>query len=318
MPGFRTHYLFGEKIRKEIGMKHPAIRKYPHSYNLGQQGPDIFFYCPPSHIFYREHLGGHMHKNDTMVFFSALLDGRDRFPTKEARTICDAYIMGFIGHYTLDTTVHPYIHFRTEKLKNIDRPDYVFGIHVLLETDIDAAMLRRYLHKKPSQFSCAKTITLSKKEQTVISLLLSFAIRRAYPTLFASPLHVSFAITCIRLGNRIMHASPDRLKSLIRIFDERLIGNAFLSSLVATDKHRTYLDPCNLRHLKWHNPWQPDDESTESICDMIDRATDSYRNRLSLYKDLILRQPENYFYCRNTLLADLGNKSYDTGLEIPS
>ena len=57
MPGFRTHYLFGRTTREELAGSYPALRKYPHSYNLGQQGPDIFFYCPPSHIFYKEHLG---------------------------------------------------------------------------------------------------------------------------------------------------------------------------------------------------------------------------------------------------------------------
>ena len=316
MPGFRTHYLFGRTTREELAGSYPALRKYPHSYNLGQQGPDIFFYCPPSHIFYKEHLGGHLHKTDTMAFFAALLDGRDRFFTRDAKMICDAYIMGFIGHYTLDTTVHPYVHYRAEKLPNRDRPDYAFGIHVLLETDMDAAVLHRILHRKPSEFHCANTITLSKKEQAVISLLLSFAIRRAYPKLFASPAHVSFAISCIRVVNRLMHDTSGKKKTLVRMLDERLIGNAFLSAIIATDGHRTYDDPCNLKHRTWHNPWEPAITSQEDLYELMERARESYQYRLSLYRDLAVRLPENYFYCRNVLLAELGNKSYDTGLEI--
>ncbi len=315
MPGFRTHYIFGRRQLKETDTIYAPIRNWPHSYDLGQQGPDIFFYSPPSHIFYREHLGAIMHGNDTMAFFSALLDGRDRFITKDARSICDAYIMGFIGHYTLDTTVHPYVHYRTRKIKNIDRFYYSYGIHVLLETDIDAALLDRFLHKKPSEFSCAQTIKISKKEQAVISLLMSFAIRRTYPGLFTSPWHVSLAISCMRNACRLMHDVTGRRKSLVRMLDERLTGNAFFSSLIATDNHHTYEDPCNLRHRKWHNPWDESIISTDSVYDLMKKAGDSFRHRISLYRDAATRLSDNYFYCKNALLSDLGNASYDTGLE---
>ena len=149
MPGFRTHYIFGKSISDKVAKKYPAIIRYPNSYNLGQQGPDIFFYCPPSHIFYKEHLGGVMHSCDTMAFFSSLFEARDRFITHDAKMIADAYIMGFMGHYSLDSTVHPYVHWRACKMKNKRRPNYAFGIHVLLETDMDAHVLKTILHNIP-------------------------------------------------------------------------------------------------------------------------------------------------------------------------
>ena len=317
MPGFRTHYLFGRNTFDSTGGMYEAIRKHPECYNLGQQGPDIFFYCPTAHVFYKEHLGGRLHGSETMAFFSALLDCRDRFLTSDEKSICDAYIMGFIGHYCLDTTIHPYIHYRTKKLKNINRENYVYGIHVLLETDIDAAVLKHYLNKKPSEFSCAKTISVSKREQAIISMLLSFGIRRAYPELYASAFHVSFAITCARLCHRLLHDPSGRKKAFVRFaLDERLIGNAFLSSLIASDFHRTYKDPCNLKHHRWCNPWDEDIASDASVYDLMKQAADDYTRRLALYDDLVERAPESYFYCKNALLADIGNLSYDTGLPI--
>ncbi len=316
MPGFRTHYLFGKLIQTKTSLRYHALHDHPHCFNLGLQGPDIFFYSPPAHMLYTEHLGGHLHHQNTMAFFAALFEGRSRFPTKEFRSICDAYIMGFIGHYTLDSIMHPYIHYRCMKRQNLDRPAYAFGIHVMLETDIDKELLKHYLHKKPSEFHCADTITLTKKEQLVISLLLSFAIRRTYPEFRTSAAHVSFAITCTRIANRLLHDPGNHRKTLLRWWDQFVMHTAFLSPLIATDDHQTYEDPCNLLHRKWRNPWKPSKVSNKDVYAMMKRAGKIFRNRLSLYNDMTNRLPENYFYCMNTLLSELGNRSYDTGLRI--
>lgn len=316
MPGFRTHYLFGRITDSHLGFKYNSIKKHPNVYNLGEQGPDIFFYSPPAHIFFNEHLGGRIHKNDTLAFFSSLFEGRNRFLSREDKQICDAYIMGFIGHYTLDTTVHPYVHYRAKKTSLLDREAYAYGIHVLLETDIDNALVRHFLHENPSDFDAGSTIRLTKREQGIISLLLSFAIKRTYPGLFVSAAHVSLAINCMRTANILMCKSPDKLKSLVRLLDERLIGNAFLSSIIPSDNIKTYTDPCNIRHRLWHNPWAPEIQSTASVYDLLEEAEKIYRQRLSLYHDMMVKLPTSYYYCQNTLLGNLGNLSYDSGLEL--
>ena len=49
MPGFTTHYILGVKAYGELensGLKH-IISKYRWLYQLGLQGPDMFFYNIP-------------------------------------------------------------------------------------------------------------------------------------------------------------------------------------------------------------------------------------------------------------------------------
>lgn len=49
MPGFTTHYLFGVKAYNDLPnnyLKH-VISKYRWLYQIGLQGPDIFFYNIP-------------------------------------------------------------------------------------------------------------------------------------------------------------------------------------------------------------------------------------------------------------------------------
>lgn len=49
MPGFTTHYIFGMKAYNDMPnsqLKH-IVAKYRWLYQLGLQGPDIFFYNIP-------------------------------------------------------------------------------------------------------------------------------------------------------------------------------------------------------------------------------------------------------------------------------
>ena len=72
LPGFTTHYLFGVKAYNDLPnnyLKH-VISKYRWLYQLGLQGPDIFFYNIPilRHRDYRN-VGSHMHEYHVNRFF---------------------------------------------------------------------------------------------------------------------------------------------------------------------------------------------------------------------------------------------------------
>ena len=72
VPGFTTHYLFGVKAYNDLPnnyLKH-VISKYRWLYQLGLQGPDIFFYNVPilRHRDYRN-VGSHMHEYQVNDFF---------------------------------------------------------------------------------------------------------------------------------------------------------------------------------------------------------------------------------------------------------
>ena len=70
MPGFTTHYLFGLNSFREL--EEPdlvsCIRKFPHAFCMGLQGPDIFFYtCRPT--FALPEISGSWHTTKIPVFF---------------------------------------------------------------------------------------------------------------------------------------------------------------------------------------------------------------------------------------------------------
>lgn len=81
-----------------------------------------------------------MHKENTGEFFNQLIIACSTIKELEDYETCNAYIQGFIGHYLLDSAIHPYVYCRVTT-----KPDKeVLGVHFGLETDIDREVLMHY------------------------------------------------------------------------------------------------------------------------------------------------------------------------------
>ena len=77
MPGFTTHYIFGMKAYNDLpnNQLKRIIAKYRWLYQLGLQGPDMFFYYIPvlRHRDYRN-VGSYMHEHHINEFFRCSLN----------------------------------------------------------------------------------------------------------------------------------------------------------------------------------------------------------------------------------------------------
>ena len=115
MPGFTTHYLFGLDTYRHFDnhLLKQTIRSNQTAFSLGLQGPDIFFYFLPSYTIHHNNIGAVAHTDKTGEFLKHLLNSRKLFRSGKERKIAEAYIAGFLGHYTLDTRCHPYIYWKT-------------------------------------------------------------------------------------------------------------------------------------------------------------------------------------------------------------
>ncbi len=322
MPGFTTHYIFGQQAASRL--EQPDVRrilkKYPHCYNLGLQGPDIFFYYLPAYFLTKRNVGNLMHDTSTMAFFSALMDARNLLKTQKARSIADAYIYGFIGHYSLDTVCHPYIYARSRYLQNKDRPAYDFGCHVSLETDIDRTLLWHYHCLRPSQFTPGETIHVPPLQMRILSLLLARAIFKTYPGYFVTPLRIRQAAKFMRLENNWMHDPSGRKKYFVRSVEQLILGHGFISTMIPSDSFVKYKDCMNLRHKKWANPWNPKVGLTLDFYELMEKAGDDFLRRAELYEQCVskdaARSLEDYCAAKNSLLSDLGDCSYLSGFPL--
>lgn len=322
MPGFKSHYLFGRCTLDSFTPNEyeSFIVRYPQSFHIGLQGPDVFFYYLPAWLLHKHNIGNVMHNKDTKRLFLSLIEARNSLLKKDHRLIADAYICGFMAHYTLDCAMHPYIYYRTKNAEHDDKKLYDFGLHVFLETDIDNAMLRHYNHIMPTDFAMGDTIKLSVTEHMVISLLLYKAISMTYPNDKVLLYVIRHALSAMSIEANLMQDPSGIKKKCVRSLERIFVGHAVISAMIPSDTVVRYKDPCNLRHKTWYNPWDKSTERNESVYDLIDDNIPLITERIHYYSKAHTLSKhvseDEKTSSLNKLLESLGNKSYLTGLEL--
>lgn len=321
MPGFVTHYIFGRETYRKLSSSSLKKNIYNNhsAYSLGQQGPDLFFYYLPSYVLEGHNLGSIAHVQESNAFFRGLLRSCLSITNRFDRAVAEAYVAGFIGHYTLDTICHPYVYAMTHY--NGREKDY-FARHAYLETDIDTALLDMKLNRQPCNFYSADTITLTRRQKKVIAKLLYHAYHYAYPELRIRKYTMYLGIFSLPLGLRILHDDTGKRKVLFRLIEKYVLGYPVFSPLVPSDTLFFRTDPFNLRRAKWTNPWDKSLTSSETFFDLYEKAFGTYLRRIEIFSALLssLSDPEQHEQLTRTLLKDYGNRSFHSGLDcsIPS
>ncbi len=316
MPGFATHYLFGRDACRAAASaeQQTLLRHHYGAFGLGLQGPDIFFYYLPSYVLHRHNIGSAAHTQATNAFFFGLLLGYERLSAPEDRAIAEAYLTGFLGHYVLDTTCHPFIYARTHYTGRAK--DY-FARHAYLETDIDCALLHRKLRLSPSGFPAWRTIALTRRQTRVITRLLHSAFRYALPQIHVTRLTIRLGIRSIRLGTRILHDPTGQKKVLFRLTERIFLGYPVFSPLIPSDDLFFHTDPFNLRHALWTNPWDDARTSRESFFDLYEKALSRYLTQLASLRTLLHTQEKSLHEQRlRSFLEAYRNLSFHSGLDV--
>lgn len=325
MPGFTTHYLFGVKAYNDLPgnyLKH-VISKYRGLYQLGLQGPDIFFYNIPilRHRDYRN-VGSYMHDYHVAQFFCSCAREIYEIKSRQQKEQAVSYLAGFICHYVADSICHPYVYGRIQYDTELKSARF-HGLHAELENDIDALLLRKFKDKKPSEFNQAATICLNGQEIQFISRYLSRCINDTYYQISernnfqVTEGMVSRSIYAIRFGGRLLSDPAGKKQNAIRFFERILLRHPVASPKLVTDaKPVGVRKTLNMDHEVWTNPWDPSRASTASFVDL-------YRQTLAKCS-LVYYHLNTIMTCElsdreaacEAFFGELGNYSYHSGLDV--
>lgn len=319
MPGFVSHYLFGQETYKQLRPSHlkHSIQHYHRVYALGLQGPDVFFY----NIFFllrkKENPGSVIHEKKTREFFSYLLKSPAIFMTKQEQDIAKTYIYGFIGHFLLDTTCHPYVYARSHYNDLKDNPAY-FGKHIYLESDIDTKLLWHFQKKHPSEFHQSETIAITKNSVEIISSVLHYTISHTFPQLKLSRKEISFSIHCMQRGTKLLYDQHGHKKRIVRSLESLYPGYPMVSPMIQNDTLCFFKDPCNEKHISWSNPWQPSSVSQKDFYELFAEAKKKYARLLNQVSDFFstTHTPAEKQIALTLLCDALGNGNYHCGFSL--
>lgn len=324
MPGFTTHYIFGMKAYNDMPftpLKH-TIAKYRWLYQLGLQGPDMFFYNIPilRHRDYRN-VGSYMHEHKVNAFFECCLRRIGTIRSRQQQEEAISYLAGFINHYIADSICHPYVYGRIGY--PVDAPTSMHhGMHAHLENELDAILLWKYKKKKPSEFNQTATICLNGQEIQFISHFLASCINETYyPITYrnnfqVTPAMVHRSIWALRFGCRTLSDKNGKKKIGIAQVESIFVNHPVASAKMVTDSVTDYRSSCNLNHEAWGNPWDPTRVSTASFVDLFHETLDKCSRVYALLNSAITDNMPLDKQDLSPLLAELGNESYHSGLPV--
>ena len=168
MPNFLAHSLVAKRVRAKVhGDDRDFLGNDTEDYFLlGSYGPDALFYSgllPKNglHLGYaRKKIGNRIHKTDAKEYFKLLVDEVYAIDDSKSRRQFEAFILGQLSHYLLDSIAHPYIRYESGFDSNGRITGKYHYEHAHFETRIDAALGRKYgisYYLEPDHFPvCSK------------------------------------------------------------------------------------------------------------------------------------------------------------------
>ena len=157
MPSTYAHRRFGTNVLEHLPDELRAqLEQNRELYDIGLHGPDLLFYYHAAKSNPVGALGNAMHEEPGRAFF----DRARRVVHCEAdRDAALAYALGFVCHFALDSTCHPYVEQFTRES----------GVtHCEIETEFDNMLLRRDGYD-PLKFFTASHIHPSEQNAKAIA-----------------------------------------------------------------------------------------------------------------------------------------------------
>ena len=302
MPGFLTHYLAGQKLKVCLNEgTQKIINENEEIFSLGCQGPDIFFYYFPGLMYkHTRGIGTAMHNSNLGMF---ILDIANQCREGKGTAIF-AYTCGFVMHYALDSSAHPYIYARTttkgaSEIKNA-------ADHRLFETAIDITMLERLLGKKPNDLVQANLIKAPKASLLAAARAASSAIATVYGRAISLSQTYS-AMKFMLLFTKFLQTKKGRRKKILRFLEKITIREPLFSCMMH-DQH-TSLDVMNMEKHEYTPPWESGKTENYSFIELFDRSI--------VYGADICKVLHGFVHGaadEDKLAKILGNKSLRTGV----
>ena len=107
MPSTYAHRRFGADVLALLpdGLR-ATLEQHRELYDIGLHGPDLMFYYKALQSNPVNRLGNTMHEQKGEVFFTRARTVVENATDKSAAL---AYVLGFVCHFALDSTCHPYV-----------------------------------------------------------------------------------------------------------------------------------------------------------------------------------------------------------------
>lgn len=228
MPTTYAHDLFGKMVYHRLDPEiQEKIKKYQTTYQIGLHGPDILFYVRPFYKNRFNQMAHRLHREEAAGFFER---GRELYQKTGNEEIL-VYLLGFICHFMLDSTCHPYI---SEYMKKTG------ARHDEIETEFDRALMVR-TGKDPFHYQPGSVIRIEKNSVDAISEVMEgMSHRDIVRALMGSKFYTRLPI-CDSEKKRKIKLAVARILFMYRLADGRIIRGEPKDICLESTQHLTQL-----------------------------------------------------------------------------
>lgn len=275
MPDLTTHTLFGQKVLENLSQPlFDIIKEHYSAFCFGAQGPDLLFFRKAVSIFsgksFLPKMGSRMHKekvSETLNFMKSYIESVKK--DSEEEEILISYFMGFICHYHLDKTVHPYVYFLEESICNHHPERTPLSVHVRIESQLDTVLYELIEGRPISEFPLKRCFAIDTLSKNIIGKMYADLLKEV----FEQETSVS----------EVMKSFDDLLQINALLYDGSgflpaaadMVGKVFPKTLDLTYhlKPKTVQeDIANLRGNLWHHPKNPALKYRKSVLTLFSQA----------------------------------------------
>lgn len=290
MPAFATHYLFFRDMMPFIEGK-AQFQMHTSVMALGAQGPDMFFFSRLLPITMpgkpQAKIGVKLHNAIPGDIFDAF---RDYCQQSDNIDVAKSYIYGFITHYALDRTCHPYVYSFQENIIAEGKITNPSSAHNTIELSMDSCMIKRKLgYDIPYDFIASETIQLTDSEAAEVAKLLTYVINRVTDCEIVED-NILIAIKDIARFQNILNDKSGRFvvfcRAMETIFAPVMKHYKLSSNIKPRDVEKAKMY-ANTAHKTWHSPFMPEVERNESFFELYDSARQDSALLITGFEDML-------------------------------
>ncbi len=269
MPSILTHYFFANDVLKEAGLS--FLKQNSDLFCVASQGPDVLFYAGlnlwhPQLKLAKYFLGSKMHKEFIYETFLTMFLELN-YVEKENKEICSSFVFGFLSHYLLDSTAHPFVYYYSGiTSKNGRLSGKTKFYHSRLESLIDYQFYNKRNVSRKESFD--EALKCDKRKLLIASSFFARCVRQIFDNV---PLKEKSYYDSVLNYKRIMKAILKCPRSAL--YKLNLKNNIFFSLNIPKklEEKEKEIDFLNLTHQKWYHPSTKHRE-TSSFVELYDEA----------------------------------------------
>ncbi|MCI8589070.1 MAG: zinc dependent phospholipase C family protein [Bacilli bacterium] len=307
-----THAYFILDVYDRLGMKsRELLMPEKELLKTAAQSMDVLFFYNLTNLKKGKKMrdfGEFFHQHRAYEFFETLIQ-YIKYNQFQYDSEVMAFLYGMLSHYILDSTIHPYVVYRTGYYDKKNPETYKYNqFHGEMESYFDDYLVMIHENKKPWKFPCHKFCFNVKKIGSGLQEVMDFTYKEVWGIEQFHKYYLT-SIQQMRFFYRVFRYDPYGFKrkfyqTIDFICPKSFLRKAPLSYHMKMQKNKWFL---NLEHKRWYNPTDKRTQSTESLLEL-------YTSSLNTTVQLIRELNQYLYYDKKIQLKKLiQNRNYLTG-----